>query len=140
MIVRVYIILCSNFCNNLLMWFFFQLYVDSNSLPKFKDRKSIILQCSSYLKLLFSFSLNSVMASLLQFLLSPSHHCPLLIIKKKTLYCFNLQRKPVILNLHLSRSVFQQWKSEVSFNVSLFEIHREPTVLPHSIICVKQSC
>jgi len=42
----------------------------------------------------------------------------------------------VILNLHLSRSVFQQWKSEVSYNVSLFEIHREPTVLPHSIICV----
>lgn len=83
MIVRMYIILCSNFCNNLLMWFFFQLYVDSNSLPKFKDRKSIILQCSSYLKLLFGFSLNSVMASLLQFLLSPSHHCPLLIIKKK---------------------------------------------------------
>lgn len=40
----------------------------------------------------------------------------------------------MILNLHLSRSVFQQWKKEVSFSVPLFEFHRQPTFLPHCII------
>ena len=29
---------------NLLVWFPFQLYVDSNSLPKYKDRKSVVFQ------------------------------------------------------------------------------------------------
>lgn len=83
----MHLYLYANFFNNPLVWFSFQLYVDSNSLPKFKDRKLVVLQkCSSYFKLSFSFSFNNVMASLHRNLLSPIHHWPLSVMNEKLLH------------------------------------------------------
>ena len=87
----MHLYLYANFFNNPLVWFSFQLYVDSNSLPKYKDRnkdrKFVVLQkCFSYFKLSCSFSFNNVMASLHRNLLSPIHHWPFSVINEKLLH------------------------------------------------------
>ena len=90
--------------------------MDSNSIPKFKDRKSLGVKN-------FSRTTHKIFHYL-------QHHCLCMMIVKLTyavsllkqfkgaiFFCF-FQRKLKILNLLLSQSAFQQWKKEVSlFNI-----------------------